>query len=166
MLELLLGARCSWRRAIVCRLVLARYPLECHVDSWQHGILHLLIKHVYLLLDQGSDCLFNLLLHDLRQGLLHSLRHGLLYLDLQVFLRLHLLLKRVHLHMQLSELLVEFHVVFDDQVLLGLPGRRHLDWSGTLLFRHLFFGLFDFLLRLLSCICRIRRSRFPRRRYS
>ena len=52
-------------------------------------------------------------------------------MDLQVFLRLDLLLQAIHLHMQFGELLVQLLVILNDRVRLLLLGRRYRDGTGT-----------------------------------
>ena len=85
------------------------------------------VKELCLLLHERLHCFFDLLLDYLRQGCLHCLGDGLLDLNLQVFLRLHLLLQTVHLHVQLRELLVQLLIVLDDLILLLLLCLRYTD---------------------------------------
>ena len=115
------------------------------LDPWDQYLPDLLVEKFALFLHQGLDCVLDLLLDDLRKGGLDGLRYGLLNLDLQVLLRLDLLLQTVHLHVQLGEFLVQFLVVLNDLILLLLFGLGHLDGDGGLLL----LLLFDFLFALL-----------------
>jgi len=111
-------------------------------EQWRNGILYLLLDH-------------------LRQGLLDSFGDCLLDQDLQILLRLDLLLQRVHLHVQISKLLGQLLEILNDEFLLGLSclGNAHSDlllFVGRRLQFGLDFGLFglwllDLLLLLYCC---------------
>jgi len=75
-------------------------------------------------------------------------------LDLEVLLRLNLLLQTVHLHVQFSELLVQLLIVLNYLILLLFLGLRHLDGDNRLVLLLLLGLFFDLLLCLLSGISR------------
>jgi hypothetical protein len=62
------------------------------LDPWDQYLPDLLVEKLRLFLHQGLYCVLDLLLDDLWKGGLNGLRNGLLNLDLQVLLRLDLLL--------------------------------------------------------------------------
>lgn len=126
--------------------------LELRLNARNQGRSDLLVKQLGLLLHQRSNSVLNLLLDDFGKSCLDSLRDGLLNLNLQILLRLHLLLQAVHFHVQLRELLVQFLVVLNNLILLLLFRRRDIDSSSSLpcalalilrgLFLPVFLGLF------------------------
>ena len=88
-------------------------------------LAHLKIKQLCLFLHEWLHSLLDLLFDNLGQSSLDRLRNSLLDLNLQVLLRLHLLLQAVHLRVQLGKLLVKLHVVLHDLLLLLFFGGRH-----------------------------------------
>lgn len=95
------------------------------LNSGQQALAQLLLKQLLLLEQQRSNGIFDLLLDHLGQDLLDRFGDGLLNGDLEVFLRLHLLLQRVHLHVQIRELPGQLLEVFDQQFLLAFARLRH-----------------------------------------
>ena len=98
------------------------------LDPWDQGRSQLLVQQLCLLLHQRGYGFLHLFLDDLWKGRFDGLGDCLLHLDLQVFLCLDLLLQAVHLHVQLSEFLVQLldcHARF-------ARGHRQLDIGGIL----------------------------------
>ena len=136
------GDSCHRRREC-CGLLWATYrglyrggcpsqSLELRLNARNQGRPDLLVKQLGLLLHQRCNSILHLLLDDFGKGCLDSLRDGLLNLNLQVLLRLHLLLQAVHFHVQLRELLVQFLVVLNNLILLLLFCRRDINSSSSL----------------------------------
>ena len=102
--------------------VLVCWLLEDSFKSWDQHLSHLAVDVICLLLEDRGQSLLNLLLNQLGHGGPNRLGDRDFDLNLNILLRLHLLVQLIELYVQVSVLLIQFIVVFDQQVLLTFSG--------------------------------------------